>query len=264
MRAADQVDPEVAELAGAPAREPAHEGDGHGHTDRGGDEVLHGQTGHLHQVALGRLTRVGLPVGVGDEADGGVPRQRRGHRRGRVVEVQRQLALHQLEDEQEQDADRRERQHAAGVGAPGLFGFRVGADQPVDRRARRVSAFRSCTPGTCSRPAARARPPGRGSSSARKMIPAVVVLTRTSPGRAGRRRGTARGGSTAPGRRRFRSSQSLDQLLHQAEQGEDHHRQHDVHHYGHEFSHTYRPVGSRRTRTGSTPFRGLATVFMPS
>src|SRR6201988_3302239 len=64
------------------------------------------------------------------------------------------------------------------------------------------------------------------------MIPAVVVLTRTSPGRAGRRRETAQGESTAPGRRRFRSSQPLDPFQNQAEDGEDHHRQHDVHHYG--------------------------------
>ena len=118
------------------AGEAAHQRHRHGHADRGGDEVLHRQAGHLHQVALGGLAGVGLPVGVGDEADRGVPRQRRRHRRGGVVEVQRQLALHQLEDEQEQDADRRERQHAAGVGAPGLFGLRVGADQPVDRRVR--------------------------------------------------------------------------------------------------------------------------------
>ena len=33
----------------------------------------------------GRLAGVRLPVGVGDEADRGVPGQRRGHRRGRVV-----------------------------------------------------------------------------------------------------------------------------------------------------------------------------------
>lgn len=46
--------------------------------------------------------------------------------------MQRQLALHQLQGEQEQDADRGEGQHAAGIGAPGLFGLRIGADQPVD------------------------------------------------------------------------------------------------------------------------------------
>ena len=159
--AAHQVDPEVAEVAGVAPGEPANEGHRDGHADRGGDEVLHGEAGHLHEMALGGLTRVGLPVGVRDEADGGVPGQRRRHRRGGVVEVQRQLALHQLEDEQEQDADRREGQHAARVGAPGLFRFRVGADQPVDDALAARVLCRRCRPGTCSRPAARARPPAR-------------------------------------------------------------------------------------------------------
>ena len=69
----------------------------------------------------------------------------------------------------------------------------------------------------------------RQTSTARKTIPAVVVLTRTSPETVGRQRETLRAGPTAPGRLRFRSSQSLDQLLHQAEQSEDRHGQHDEH-----------------------------------
>ena len=131
-RAADQVDPEVAQVAGAFAGESAHQRDRDRHADRGRHEVLDGQAGHLNQVALGRLTGVRLPVRVRDEADRGVPGQRRGHRCRGIVEVQRQLALDQLEDEQEQNADRREGQHAAGVGAPRLFGLRVGPDEPVD------------------------------------------------------------------------------------------------------------------------------------
>ena len=63
--AAHQVDPEVAELAGVAAGQAAHERHRDGHADRGGDEVLHRQAGHLHQVALGGLAGVGLPVGVG-------------------------------------------------------------------------------------------------------------------------------------------------------------------------------------------------------
>ena len=46
--------------------------------------------------------------------------------------MQRQPALHELEGEQEQDADRREGEHAAGVCPPGLLGLRVRADDPVD------------------------------------------------------------------------------------------------------------------------------------
>ena len=60
------------------------------------------------------------------------------------------------------------------------------------------------------------------------MIPAVVVLTRTFRERAVRQPRTEQEGLTAPGRRRFRSSQSLHQLLHQAEHAEDQHREHDV------------------------------------
>ena len=65
--------------------------------------------------------------------------------------------------------------------------------------------------------------------SARNRIPAVVVVTRTFRERAARQPETAREALTAQGRRGFRSSQSFNQLLHQAEQAEDQHRQHDVH-----------------------------------
>jgi hypothetical protein len=94
---AHQVDPEVAQIAGAIAGEPAYQGDRHRHADGGRDEVLHRQAGHLHQMALRRFAGVGLPVGIGNEADRGVPRQRRGHFGGRIVQMQRQLVLHQLE-----------------------------------------------------------------------------------------------------------------------------------------------------------------------
>ena len=131
-RAAHQVNPEVAELIGVATRQAANERHGNGHADRSGDEVLHGEAGHLHEMALRRFTGVGLPVGVGHEADRGVPGECRRHRGGGVVEVQRQLALHELQNEKEHDADRREGKHAARVRAPRLFRFRVGPDQPVD------------------------------------------------------------------------------------------------------------------------------------
>ena len=232
MRAAHEVDPEVAEFAGVAPCQTANERHRHGHADGGGDEVLHGQAGHLHQVALGRLTRIGLPVGVGHEADRGVPRQRRGHLGAGIVQVQRQLALHQLKDEQEQDADRREREHAACVGAPGLFRLRVGADQPVnDAFAAQVLLGR--------------------------VDPVHVVAQRHMDGREcddqryeeqdPRCRGThleplgEEQGGEEEQRDQDREhkaddvveSQSLDQLLNQAEHGEDRHRQRDVHQDGH-------------------------------
>ena len=147
------------------AGEAADQRDRDRHADRGGDEVLHGQAGHLHQVAHRRLTGVRLPVGVGDEADRGVPRQRRRHRRRGIAEVQRQLALQPLEHVQEQDADRREREHAAGVDAPALLGCRVDPDQPVDHPLDARVLVGAVRPGTCSRRAARARRPARRSGA---------------------------------------------------------------------------------------------------
>ena len=229
MHAADEVDPEVAEVTGVATRESAHERHRYGHADGRGDEVLHGEAGHLDEMALGGLTGIGLPVRVGDEADGGVPGERRGHRRGGVVEVQRQPALHQLQEEQEQHAHRREGKHAARVRAPRLFRLRVGPDQSVD------DALTSQILGggvDAIHVVAQRHVDGRQADDQRceEQDPRRLrgqALTRTSPGRAGRRRETGRAGSPARGRSGS-GSQSLDQLLYPAEQGEDRHRQHDV------------------------------------
>ena len=69
----DHIDPEVAQplvvllagLAGQPTRQGQRGAKSHG----GRGEVVPGQTRHLGQVAHGGLARVGLPVGVGGEAD---------------------------------------------------------------------------------------------------------------------------------------------------------------------------------------------------
>ena len=49
----------------------------HHHREAGGGrrEVLHREPGHLREVAHRRLAAVALPVRVGDEAGGGVPRE---------------------------------------------------------------------------------------------------------------------------------------------------------------------------------------------
>lgn len=72
---AGHVDPEVAQGLGRFAPDPTAQGDQDGETGRCTDEVLHGQAGHLAQVAERRLTAVVLPVGIGHETDGGVERQ---------------------------------------------------------------------------------------------------------------------------------------------------------------------------------------------
>ena len=71
-RDARQVHPEVPEPVGVGAGQASDERDGDGDADSGGQEVLHRQAGHLCRVPECRLTGVGLPVRVGDEADRGV------------------------------------------------------------------------------------------------------------------------------------------------------------------------------------------------
>ena len=75
-----QVDPEVAEVARAGAGDAADQTDHHRHAGRRRHEVLDGEPDHLREVAHRLLAREPLPVGVGDEADGGVERT---HRRRR-------------------------------------------------------------------------------------------------------------------------------------------------------------------------------------
>ncbi len=125
-----QVDPEVAQVGGLPSREATDERDRDRDADRRRGEVLHGQPGHLDQVAHRRLARVRLPVRVGHEADRGVPRQR-GRHVGKA-QGQQQVALHALEDVEEHDRDGGERQHAAGVHRPRLLAVRLHPEHAVD------------------------------------------------------------------------------------------------------------------------------------
>ena len=53
-------------------REAADQRDGKRDAGGGRDEVVHREPGHLREIAHRRLGHVGLPVGVGDEADRGV------------------------------------------------------------------------------------------------------------------------------------------------------------------------------------------------
>ena len=85
--AAHQIDPEGADAAGGAARQAAHQGHGPDDAHGRGEEVVGGQAGHLGEIAHGRFAAVVLPVGVGGEADGGVPGQERRHV-GQVLRVE--------------------------------------------------------------------------------------------------------------------------------------------------------------------------------
>ncbi len=76
------------------------------------------------------LTGVGLPVGVGDEADRGVPGDVVGHRG--QAQRQPQSVLQSQERVEPEQRDRGEGEHAAGVHTPGLFCPGVDPDQAVD------------------------------------------------------------------------------------------------------------------------------------
>ncbi len=95
---------------------------------------------HLHDVAHGGLAGVVLPVRVGGERDGGVPRQR-GRDAGKAErEASGGPAVRSSPVHGEHGHDRGEREHAAQVGAPLLVGLRVDAASPCRPRVPPASA----------------------------------------------------------------------------------------------------------------------------
>ena len=173
------------------AGEAAHQRDRDRDADRGGDEVLHRQPGHLHQVAHRGLARVGLPVRVGDEADRGVPGLRRLDRRASPG-VSHRCACTRWNSVQEQHRHRGERQHASGRTPPQrLLGVRVDPDQPVDDPLDPQVPLAGAAPGTCSRRTAGTPRPARATSETMKMHARPRVgLIRNAPGTAGPPPGT--------------------------------------------------------------------------
>ena len=145
---AGHVDPEVAQGLGRFATDAAAQRNQHGQAGGGADEVLHGEADHLAEVAQRRFTAVGLPVGVGHEADGGVERQRPLLTR-QVLRVERQVVLEQQDREQQQETREVEGEQGQGVLLPALFGLRINAgqaitaafDRPQDRRQPGALAF---------------------------------------------------------------------------------------------------------------------------
>ena len=98
---AGEVNPEVAEAAGACPSEAADQGERDCDADRRGGEVLNGQPGHLNQVAHRGLTRIGLPIGVRREAHRGVPRLIRCD--AGKPQAERKMALQPKKTVEEQD-----------------------------------------------------------------------------------------------------------------------------------------------------------------
>jgi hypothetical protein len=127
----DKIGPEISDpgrLAAGDAADDGHAG-GHAHCRR--DEVLIGQPDHLGENAHGRLAGVGLPVGVGDEADrrieGQVPRQGL-----QPPGIEREDALEKENGKREREAGRGEGGQADGIALPRMVQFRVDPGEGVD------------------------------------------------------------------------------------------------------------------------------------
>ena len=116
---------------------PADERDRDRDPDRRRDEVLDGEPAHLREVAHRRLAAVVLPVRVGDEADGGVERERR-RDAGDVGRVEEERALDALEQVEAEHRDGAEREHRARVAGPPLLARRDRRRGRGRSRARRV------------------------------------------------------------------------------------------------------------------------------
>ncbi len=145
QRAPGQVHPEVAEPVGLAPHEPPDQRDGDRDADGRGGEVLHRQAAHLDDVAHRGLAGVVLPVGVGGERGGRVPRQ--GRRHPGEPEREHQVVLYALQQVDGQHGHDRERQHAAEVGAPLLVRVRVDTDGLVDPALYPPVLLRSEHPG---------------------------------------------------------------------------------------------------------------------
>ena len=132
---AREIDPEVADGGGRASRERTDKRHQDRHARRRRQEVLHGQRGHLREIAHRALAAVPLPVRVGGEAHRGVER---GIRRDRTepLRVERQHALQALQRVDDQHAGRVEEQHRRGVRLPAhlLRGPHPGqaVDQPLE------------------------------------------------------------------------------------------------------------------------------------
>ncbi len=140
-----QVGPEVAERCAPVRGEGPGQGRGDGDPGGGGGEVLHRQPGHLRQVAGRALAGIELPVGVGEEADGGVERQVR-REAGEPARIERQDVLQPQDGVEEQKRRSAEGHQRDGVGQPPLPRVRIDPGGAVEHALHRLQ------PGDASRP----------------------------------------------------------------------------------------------------------------
>jgi hypothetical protein len=131
------IDPEIADRLRGVACEAAHQCDHDDDASGRRQEVLHGETEHLRQIADRLLTRIVLPVRVRDEADRGVERTVRRHR-AQLLRIAWQHALHAQDQIQECEAEHVERERHNRVLLPAHFSGRIDTRDAIQQLFERT------------------------------------------------------------------------------------------------------------------------------
>ena len=106
---------------------------------------MHGEPGHLGQIAHCRLRHVGLPIGVGDEADRRIEGEIGGDR-VEMLRVERQNRLQALQGVKRQEAHKAKGQHGKAIADPALLLTLVYAAQRIEDALDRTQQRRQeCT-----------------------------------------------------------------------------------------------------------------------
>ena len=135
-RGAGHIDPEIADRFRLLADKSAGEAYRHRHGGGGIEEIVSGEASHLGEMTHRRFAGIGLPIGVGDETDGGVEGEiggDSGARRG----VERQEGLTSLDGIKREEAEKAESQHRKRIGQPVLFLVGIDAREPIERSFQR-------------------------------------------------------------------------------------------------------------------------------
>ena len=117
---AGHIDPEIANRLRRAAGKTPDEGDSERDAGGGGYEIMHGEPGHLSEIAHGRFGRIGLPIGIGDEADRRIEGEIR-RDRVKVLRVEGQNRLQTLQGVKRQEAHEAEGQHGKAIADPALL-----------------------------------------------------------------------------------------------------------------------------------------------
>jgi len=133
-RDARDIGPEIADpgrrgaarrrIGGRAPGEPAEKREGDGDAGRRAEKVVDRQGHHLAEVRHGRFPGIPLPVGIGDEGDGGVHRTIRADP-GQLALIERQEALRPQDQIGQQHGDQLEHQHVYRIAAPALVLVRI-------------------------------------------------------------------------------------------------------------------------------------------